>query len=150
MARVRSVLYIQRPAGDPVLQREPFQVLHGDKRLSVLLANVVNCADVWVIQGRRGLRLALEACQSLRVLANFVRQELQGDKTLETGVFGLVDHAHPTTTEFFENAVMRDCLFDHELSGAKKLLDDRARVPISQFVSESRAWVPHPLTKVSS
>ena len=87
-----------------------------------------------MIQGRRGLRLALEARQSLRVLANFVGQELQGDKALETGVFGLVDHAHPTTTEFFENAVMRDCLFDHELSGAKKLLDDRALVPISQFV----------------
>ena len=78
-------------------------------------ADVVNRADVGMIQCRRRLRLALEARQSLGVLSNFIRQELQGDKALETGVFGLVDDAHPTTTEFFENAVMRDCLFDHEL-----------------------------------
>jgi hypothetical protein len=37
-----------------VLQRLAFQKLHADEVLTVLLAYVVNGADVWVIQSRRG------------------------------------------------------------------------------------------------
>jgi hypothetical protein len=49
----------------------------------------------------------------LRVLGNFVRQEFQGDKAMQPRVFGFVDHAHAATTEFVDNAVVRDSLADH-------------------------------------
>ena len=46
-------------AGDAMLQRDPIQKLHGDKRLAVLLANVVDRADVGGDSGRKqpGLRV---------------------------------------------------------------------------------------------
>ena len=67
-------------SGDQVLQRRAFQKLHRDERLAVLLADVVNGADVGMVQGRGGLRLTLEAVQGLRILGHFVGQELQRDK----------------------------------------------------------------------
>src|SRR5262249_24410879 len=36
------------------------------------------------------------------------RKKLERDEAAQFGIFGLVDHAHPTPTEFFEDAEMRD------------------------------------------
>jgi hypothetical protein len=47
-----------------MLQRLPFQQLHGDERLPLELVNVVNRANVRVIERTRGARLALEASLS--------------------------------------------------------------------------------------
>ena len=66
-----------------------------------------------MVQSRRGLSLASEAGQGLRVLGNFVRQELQSHKAAEFSVLGLVHHTHPTTAELLDDAVVRDGLADH-------------------------------------
>ena len=61
---------VQRQAaalGDSLLQRDAFQVLHDDEGAAVLLADVVNRADVGVVQRRRGSGLAAEAIQRVRV-----------------------------------------------------------------------------------
>jgi hypothetical protein len=29
------------------------------------------------------------------------------------GIFGQIDHAHPTFAQYFENPIMGDCLADH-------------------------------------
>ena len=63
MASDSSSLGLQRPARDAVLQRHAVQKLHGDERLAVLLADVVDRADVGMVQRGGGLRLALEAAQ---------------------------------------------------------------------------------------
>ena len=39
---------------------------------------------------------------------------IERDEAVEVGVFSLVDNTHPTTTEFFDDAVVRDSLVDHE------------------------------------
>ena len=83
------------------------------KALAFLLADVVNSADVGMIQSGRGLRFALEAAKRLRVAGHFVGQELQGDEAMEASVFGLVDDAHPAAAELFDDAVMRNGLADH-------------------------------------
>ena len=83
------------------------------KVLSVLVVDLVDGADVGMVQGRSSLGFALEAVQSLRILGQFIRQELEGDKAAEFYIFGLVDDAHPATAEFFDNAVVRDGLADH-------------------------------------
>jgi hypothetical protein len=54
------------------------------------------------------LRFALKTSESLRVAGNFLRQEFQGDEATEAGVFGLVDHTHPATADFFDDAVVGD------------------------------------------
>jgi len=66
-----------------------------------------------MIQGRGGLRFALEASQRLRVFRNLVRKELQGDKTVQLYVFGLVNHTHPASAQLLDDAVVRDGLADH-------------------------------------
>ena len=51
----------QRTPRDAVLQRQPVQKLHNDEGLPILLDNVVNRADVGVVQCGRGLGFALKA-----------------------------------------------------------------------------------------
>ena len=67
-----------------MLQRHPVQELHGDERLSILLANVINRADIGVIQCGRGLGFALEPGQRLRVAGHILRQEFQSYKAYPT------------------------------------------------------------------
>jgi hypothetical protein len=81
--------------------------------LAVLLANIVNRADVRVVEGGCSLGFALEAGERLWVTGNIVGQELESDEAMETQVFRLVHDAHATAAEFLDYAVMRDCLVDH-------------------------------------
>ena len=53
-----QVLDIHGPAGDAVLQRHAIEKFHGDEGLAVLLADVVNGADVGMIQRGGGLGFA--------------------------------------------------------------------------------------------
>src|SRR5437660_12581418 len=78
-----------------------------------MLANLVNRADVGMVQSGGGLGLASKTLQSLDVLCKFLRQEFQGNKTLELCVLSLVDNTHPAAAEFLDNAIMRNGLSDH-------------------------------------
>ena len=51
----------QRPALQPLGQRLALEQLHGDEQLAVVLADLVELADVRVVDARRGPRLAPEA-----------------------------------------------------------------------------------------
>ena len=62
---------------------------------------------------RRRPRLATEAFHDSRIFDNCVRQELQSDHAAEFEIFGFVDHTHPTATELFDDAVVRDGLPEH-------------------------------------
>ncbi len=89
-----------------------FQQFHGDESPGVDFINFVDGADVRVVQGRCGLGFTAETLQSLGVLGEFFRQEFQGYKTVEAGVFGLVHNAHAATAELLHDAVVRDGLAD--------------------------------------
>ena len=65
-----------------VLQRHAVQKLHGDERLAILFVNLVNRANVGMVEGGGSLSLALEPSQSLGILSYFVRQELQRHKPM--------------------------------------------------------------------
>jgi hypothetical protein len=108
--QVQENVGVERPSADTMLQRGPFEELHGDECLSFLLADVVDCANVGMIQRGGGLGFALKAGQSLRIAGYSLRQKLERDKTSETGVLGFVDDTHSAAAEFFEDAVMRDRL----------------------------------------
>ena len=49
-------LLLQGPAGNPVLQRFPLETLHDDEGVAVLIADVLNRADVRVTQRGRGVQ----------------------------------------------------------------------------------------------
>lgn len=51
--------------------------------------------------------------ECLWISGNFIRQELEGQKTMEPCVFGLVDHSHSAATQLFDTAIVRNGLTDH-------------------------------------
>ena len=104
---------VQRPSCNPVLQRQPIQKFHGDERLPVLLANVVNRTDIGVIQCGGGMGFALKTGECLRVTGNVLRQELEGDEPMQPRVLSLVNHTHAATPQPLQDAVMRDGLANH-------------------------------------
>jgi hypothetical protein len=86
------------------------QKLHRDECLRILLANVVDGADVGMIEGGGGLCLSTEATERLRIARHFVRQELQSDEPVQASILGLANYAHAATTELLDDAVVRDGL----------------------------------------
>src|SRR5437667_9910170 len=78
-------------SGDAMLQRHAVQELHDEERMAVLLPDLMDRADIGMVESRGRLRLPLETSQCLGVSGHLVRQELQGNKTMESSVLGLVD-----------------------------------------------------------
>ena len=78
-----------------------------------MIADLVDGADVGMVQRRGGLRLALKSFEGLRVLRDFLGQELQRDEAVQVGVLGLVHHAHSTAAQLLDDAVVRDGRVNH-------------------------------------
>ena len=82
---------------------------HRDEELALFgLADLVDGADVFVVE--RGGRLSFpdEARVGLVVGAQVRRQKLQRDGAVELRVAGFVDHAHAPATEFLQDLVVGD------------------------------------------
>ena len=94
-------------------QRLPFQELHGDEGLALVPSDLVDRADIGVVQSRGRPGLALKPLQCLMVLGEPFRQELEGDKAVELDVLGLVDHTHSAAAEFFQDAIVGNRLASH-------------------------------------
>jgi hypothetical protein len=62
-------------------------------------ADLVDRADVRVVQCRRGFGLALEATEGLRVLGYIFWQEFERDEATQVGVLGLIDDTHASPAE---------------------------------------------------
>src|ERR1700676_2335609 len=69
-----------------------------------------------MIQCGRSFGFALKTGKCLGVAGNFIRQELEGDKTMEPCVLGLIDYPHSAATQRLDNAVVRNGFADHGLA----------------------------------
>src|ERR1035438_3275902 len=58
-------LHVERAAANSVLQGQAVEEFHGDEGLAVLFADVVNGADIRMVEGGSGLRLALKTAPRL-------------------------------------------------------------------------------------
>src|SRR5882724_6637688 len=96
-----------------MLQGHAVQKLHDQERMAVLLSDLIDRADVGMVEGRSSLSFSLETSQGLGVSGDLVRQKLQGNKTMESRILGLVNHTHPATADFLKDAVVRDGLANH-------------------------------------
>jgi hypothetical protein len=83
------------------------------KASPVRIVNFIDCADVGMVQRRRGLGLPLKTRQSLGIFGYVVRQELEGHDPAKFQVFGLIDHSHPAATKLFYDAIVRDGATQH-------------------------------------
>ena len=65
---VQQHFQVHGPTCDEVFQGFAFQKFHGDEGSAILLADVVNRADAWMIQSGSGLGFTSEAFQGLAVM----------------------------------------------------------------------------------
>ena len=66
---------------------------------------------------QKRLGFAFETARACGSAGNFLRQELQGNKAVQPGVLGLVDHTHTAAAEFLDDAVVRNGLADERVGG---------------------------------
>ena len=121
---VEGLVNRRRPAGDPLLERLAFVIGHGQEHAAVgALVDLVDRADVRMIERRNRACFDQQALLGLLVLEQRQRQELQGDGAFEARVFGLVDLAHPSRAEEGQDAVVGDSVAEgHESSTTLKEL----------------------------
>ena len=112
-SQIQDLFHFERLSADQVLERLPLQQFHGDEVLPVRFVDLVDRADVRMIERRRGEGFPLEAFASSRIVLHFRRQELQRDMAVQLEVFGLIHHTHPAAAELFQNPIVRDGLANH-------------------------------------
>ena len=113
-AQRQQGIQLHGPVLDHMLESFAVQEFHGDERKAVLLANVVDRADVGVVECGRGLGFALETAERLRVAGHFIGKELQGHEATQPCVLGFVDHTHAAAAQPLKDAVVRYGLADHQ------------------------------------
>ncbi len=106
----------QRSRADPLLQRRPLEILHHDERPPVLLADVVDRADIRVIQRGGRPRFAREPGQRCWILRELRRDELERHRAVQPRVFGLVDDAHAAAGQPGDDVVVRERLVDQRIA----------------------------------
>ena len=74
-AEFENLLDFHGPAFDAMLQRRTLQILHDDKWAAFVLIDIVDGADVGVIQRRSRPCFTLESFECLPVLGRILRQE---------------------------------------------------------------------------
>ena len=100
-------------AGDELVQRRALQQFHRHEMAAGVLADIVDRADVRMIECRGGAGLALEPFDRTRIPRQLFGEEFQCDGTPQPRVFRPVDDAHAALTQLFQNAIVRDGLADH-------------------------------------
>jgi hypothetical protein len=111
--QVENSCSFHRMAADALLQRRAFETFHHDERSPICLANVINRANVRVIERRGSFRFPFKAFEHLRILRQFFREEFQGYGTIQANIFCSVDDSHSTTAELSGDPIVRNGLTDH-------------------------------------
>ena len=83
----------QRTFLQPTCECLSLQILHHEEIDVVLTADVVQDADVRMIEGGDRARLAVEALPELWIVSELWRQDFDCDGTIEAGIAGLVHFA---------------------------------------------------------
>jgi hypothetical protein len=105
-------LQFNRPSIDALLKSLALEQLHRDEVPAFMFPDVINRADVGVIQRRRCARLAQESLHCSRIAADIFRQELQRHSPAKATVFRSVHNGHPTGADgrlYFVMTKARPC-----------------------------------------
>src|ERR1700732_4126683 len=89
---------VQQAAGNSMLQSRAVQKFHDDERLTILLSDFIDSADIGVVQRGSRLRFALKTGQSGRVLGYLFGEKLDRHKAVRARVPRLVDNTPPPAT----------------------------------------------------
>ena len=109
---VEEAVELEGTAGDEILTGLAFETFHGDEGLSVFFADIVDGADVGVVEGGGGFGFAAKTAEGLGIFGERVREKFEGDEAVEARVLRLVDDAHAAAAEHLGHAIVRDGLSD--------------------------------------
>ena len=116
-AEIEEQFQIEGAAVDAMLQGFAIEAFHCDVGVTVGFADIVNRADVGMIERGGSAGFAAEAFERLRVFSEIVGKKFQGDVAAEVCVFGFVNDAHSAAAEPFDDAVVREGLANHRIGG---------------------------------
>ena len=88
-----------------MLERMPSQQLHSDDVLTVCFFNLMNHADVGMIERRGSESLPLKAGQPFGIVRKHFRKDLDGYIAPELGVVRLIHLTHPARANLREDFV---------------------------------------------
>jgi hypothetical protein len=91
----------------------PFQAFHYDEKPTLVFADVVNGADVGMIQRRCGAGFSLKSFSGLGILRQVLGKELQGYAPAKALVLRLVNHSHSAAAQLAYDSVMGNDLLKH-------------------------------------
>ena len=123
---LERLLQRQRPLLQPLGEGFPLQVLHDQVVDAVVLAHIVERADVGVGEAGDGLGLPLEALSKDWVGGELRGKDLQGDGAVQAGVVRSVDLAHPPGPDGLqdlEGAESSSCFERHDRFQASPWLE---------------------------
>ncbi len=104
--RLEDLRLAAPPLFEPSAQCLPVDELHGNEHGTAEQTDIVNRDHVRVLQARQCLSLPQESLAAGRAIGRL--QELERDHSVEFGIVGLVDHAHPALAEQVEQHVSPD------------------------------------------
>src|SRR5260370_31992522 len=95
----------ERTLFQPLGESFTFDALHHQIIGAILLADVMERADVWMVQAGDGFRFAFEALLANRIRAELRGKDLDGDAALQPRIARPIDFAHSAGTERSSNLV---------------------------------------------
>jgi hypothetical protein len=95
----------QWPAQESMLERLSLDEFHDEEVLSLPFADIMNVADVGMVQRRNGTRFAFEPRAGLGVALELCSQRLQRDRASQPDVTRSVYLAHPAGADELEHLV---------------------------------------------
>ncbi len=110
-----------RPAADHSRKHLALEQLHHNEVTALVLRNLVDSADVRMVQARRGARFVLKSRNHPLVGRELAGDQLQRHRAAERQIFGLVHLGGRAIAELLEDLVMRNCLASHVYSGSSDL-----------------------------
>src|SRR5215475_5285277 len=87
-------------------ERAPLDELHHDERTALIFSDFVNRADVGMIDACSGSCLSNKPASCVLVATWTRCHQLDGDLTIEGGVFGQVNLTHAARAKFLDNRIM--------------------------------------------
>jgi len=103
----------ERTRLQPVLQGLAAQHFHHDEMLSLVFRNLVDGADVGMVQSRRGPGFTAKTFEGLGIVGQFLGQKFERNPATEVEILRCVDNTHASAAQFLENAVVTDGSADH-------------------------------------
>ncbi len=110
---VEDLVGFHRLTRDALFEALTLEFFHYDERMSVVVLDAVDGADIRMVELRGGASLSFESLERLGVASKILGDELQRDVAAEFEILRLIDHAHTTASEFSQDAIVGDRLADH-------------------------------------